>query len=827
VSRGFDVVTGVLALRGEAGRRPGSAADGRIRGCARLLPPVAAIAFMGCASPAPAPQTTQFSARGSAGQVYVVPAPGAHLSRAKMTLLDRHGRPVETESADSLGGLLFRHVQAGSGYKVRLDSNGKESGPVIVHSDAATPWDHGIYDQSIPTSGYTYLTTRDGTRLAIDVHPPTQPAGLPLPLSLLPPHGPFPTLIEYSGYGYADPEGPENGLAALANLMGFAVVDVNMRGTGCSGGAYDYFEPLQSLDAYDVIETVARQPWVLGHKVGMFGISYGGISQLFAARLNPPDLAAIAPLSVLDATLTTLYPGGIRNTGFAEHWAQERQADAEPAGPGAHQKWAYEQIQQGDRTCNANQTLHGEATNVASIIHANAHYVPSVADPLDPTTFVHEIRAPTFLVCQWEDEQTGGHCPALAANFTGTRRKWFTFTNGAHIDSIDPATLNRLYDFLELFVAHRAPSNGRLLASTAPIVYYKALGTPLLNLTFDPLDVKVEVDPLTLTAQVDPFNLAVDPITLPHDPIQSLSTYKSALNAFEALPEVRVPFDNGAGKSDLGFGASGDPYPTFEQSFASFPIPGTRARIWYLGPGGTLRDRAPTAAGEDSYTSDPSKLRAKEYTDWSSNAGGDLWGNAEQWHWEWRQNPPGSFVSYVSPPLAASTVVIGGGSVHMWVRSSTPDVDLQATVSEVRPDGYETFVQNGWLRASERKLSTTTDDPLHRRSTLLEPVPSDLPGDVAPMPAHSYAELSIPLYYEGHAYRAGSRIRVTISPPNGTQPVWSFAETQPATGSANVSVAFSPNMPSSLILPVVPGVRVRSALPPCPSLRNEPCRKAG
>ena len=50
--------------------------------------------------------------------------------------------------------------------------------------------------------------------------------------------------------------------------MGFAVVDVNMRGTGCSGGAFDYFEPLEQLDAYDVIETVAHQSWVLKHKVG-------------------------------------------------------------------------------------------------------------------------------------------------------------------------------------------------------------------------------------------------------------------------------------------------------------------------------------------------------------------------------------------------------------------------------------------------------------------------------------------------------------------------------------------------------------------------------
>ena len=40
--------------------------------------------------------------------------------------------------------------------------------------------------------------------------------------------------------------------------MGFAVVDVNMRGTGCSGGAFDFFEPLQSLDGYDIVETDRR-----------------------------------------------------------------------------------------------------------------------------------------------------------------------------------------------------------------------------------------------------------------------------------------------------------------------------------------------------------------------------------------------------------------------------------------------------------------------------------------------------------------------------------------------------------------------------------------
>ena len=65
----------------------------------------------------------------------------------------------------------------------------------------------------------------------------------------------------------------------------------------------------------------------------MFGISYGGISQLFTARTQPPSLAAITPLSVIDGPQTTLYPGGILNTGFALNWARERMAESHPADP--------------------------------------------------------------------------------------------------------------------------------------------------------------------------------------------------------------------------------------------------------------------------------------------------------------------------------------------------------------------------------------------------------------------------------------------------------------------------------------------------------------
>jgi predicted acyl esterase len=750
-----------------------------------------------------AASASAFTAQGSAKQVYVTGlAPSAQVS-----LLNSSGGTVYTQSADSLGGLLFRNVTPGTGYRVRLTSTGEASGRITVHSEAAAPWNPSIYNQSIPDNGYTYLTTRDGTQLSITVHPPSSPAGEPgVPSSFhfptFPQPGvptpsytpPYPTLIEYSGYGYANPAGPENGIAVLANLMGFAVVDVNMRGTGCSGGAFDFFESLQNLDGYDVIETIAHQPWVLGHKVGMLGISYGGISQLFTAQLQPPDLAAIAPLSVIDATATTLYPGGILNTGFAVAWAEQRQQNAEPAAAGHGQAWAYKRIQEGDQTCGANQALHGEAADLMAKIKANSTYNPSVADPLDPVTFVHKINVPTFMACQWEDEQTGGHCADLAQHFTGTNRKWFTFTNGAHIDSLDPYTYNRLYDFLELYVAHLPPIvNQAVPRAAAPIVYQTALGLP-----------------------------QGDVVTLPPDPIQLLPTYESALSAFEALPAIRVLFDNGAGTSPTGSTTAGDPYPGFEQSFSGFPIQGTKAQSWYFGPTGALNQQAPTAEGVDSYTSD---ANAGPLTDYGANTGsGGLWGNASEWQWNWAQPPAGSAVSYVSAPLTSNSTAIGGGAVHLWVKSSTPDVDLQATVSEVRPDGNETFVQNGWMRASERKLATNSNNIFKQSPTLLQPIPTLLASDVQPMPANQFVPVVIPLYFQGHVYRAGSRIRVTIAAPNGTQPVWSFSQTQPPGTTATESIAFSPSMPSSLILPIVPSVSVPTGTPACPSLRNEPCR---
>jgi predicted acyl esterase len=725
------------------------------------------------AATADAAKQAPFSAHGSAKQVY---ATGLK-PNAKVSLV-RNGKKVDSKRAGSLGGVLFRDVKPGSGYRVKAGKD--KSGQLTVFTNRPAPPSEKVYDQKVPTDGYGYMKMRDGTKLAYSVHPPEDVTTV-IPGASVPPlpsNGKRPTLIEYSGYGYARPSGPVSGISIIANLMGFTVVDIQMRGTGCSAGAFDFFEPLQSLDGYDIIETVAHQDWVAHHQVGMMGISYGGISQLFTAQMRPPSLVAISPLSVIDQVQTTLYPGGILNTGFALNWAKERAYEARPAGPNGGQEYAYERIKDGDQVCKENQTLHTEAANLLKKVKRNDHYKPKVADPLSPITFVDKIDVPVFMACQWTDEQTGGHCPTLAEHMTGTDKKWFTYTNGTHVDSLDPETFNRWYDFLEIYVARQAPAqNAAVMQAAAPVIYQEAMGIP--------------------------------GVTLPPDPIQAQPTYDLAKAAFEDLDSVRVLFDNGAGGSDPG-----EPYPGYEQSFAKFPVPGTTGRSWFLGDDGALTDRPPARKESTSFKADPDARPPTDFTGDTAAGTGGLWTATPPY--KWTQNPKGTAASFLTAPLKADTTVVGAGYVRAWVKSSKPLVDLQVTLSEVRPDDKETFVQGGWLALAGRKLDKKKSKPL-------EPVLSLRKEDIKPMPKGKFVPVTIPLYYEGHSYRADSQIRITISAPNGDQPIWSFAKADPK-GKAKISILSSKKKPSKLTLPVIGNVDVPTGLPPCPGLRGEPCR---
>ncbi len=710
-----------------------------------------------------------FQAHGSVQQIWVVDG----IRGATMQVLAPDGSVVKHKTADANGSALFRGLAPDSGYRVRQTSHGRtaESGRLTVMTTRSAPPSTSLYNQTLPVNpvtdtGYGYITTRDGTKLSAYIHLPGPPD-----------KGPYPTVVEYSGY---DPSNPNQALAGteiashLANLLGFASVGVNIRGTGCSGGAYEFFEPLQDLDGYDVIETVANQPWVLGHKVGMVGISYPGISQLFVAQTDPPDLAAITPLSVLGSASQVLYPGGIFNNGFAENWIDELANNAKVGG----ESWSEARIQAGDTTCASNQKLRLQAPNFLTFAKQNHYYTNAVAGTRDPVTFVNKIKVPTYMACQFEDEQVGQSCPELVSKFTGTTKAWFTFTNGDHIDSLDPATIEGWYDFLELFVAHRAPQPLTALQTFAPALYAEAIS-------------------------------GSTGVQFPPDPVENQTTYAAALAMFETRPKVTVAFDNGAG------GAPGSPIPGFTHGFSDFPVPGTQAQTWYFGPNGMLSTTKPTTSTADSWIYDPGARPKRDIVSTNELA---VW--AAQPAWNWTELSPGKAVSYITPVLQHNEVMVGTGSVDVWLQSNAPDTDLQVTLTEVRPDNQEVYVQNGWLRASFRALNRA-------QSTPLNPVQTFTKADHRNLPAGKWTEVRIPIEPMGHVFRAGSRIRISIEAPGGDTPAWSFQDL-PATvdGKPVVNkVALTPTMPSRVVLPVVPDVAVPTPLPACSALRGEPCRE--
>ncbi|HEU5038125.1 MAG TPA: CocE/NonD family hydrolase [Nocardioides sp.] len=687
-----------------------------------------------------------FTVRPSVNQLYVLAAaPGEELSLVRGDVV------LDTGTVDELGSLAWRELDAGT-YTVRGD--GFSSDPVTVSDfdDPAPP--QSFYDGQALGKGFGYITTRDGTTLSANV-------------SLPPGDGPFPTVVEYSGY---DPSNPANTtFAQLFNTLGYAYVGVNVRGTGCSGGAFMTFEPVQSIDGYDVIETVAAQPWVAG-KVGMVGISYPGIEQLYVARTQPPDLAAITPLSVIDDTYRgTLYPGGILNTGFAVPWAAERASQAQPYG----QAWSKERADAGDAVCAENQRVRLQNVDLGTMIDENPFYSPEVGDPINPSVWAHDIDVPVFIAGAWQDEQTGGHWPALLDDLTGSPHVYANLVNGSHIESLSLGVFGRYADFLDLYVGHRVP--GTTKNFVAPILAQSLTG----------------VSGLRLPPGIDYTGLS----------------YEQALAKFESQRPVRVLFEEGAADGQ----PAGSPVPRFVRAFDSWPVPQAKPTSWFLGSSGRLRAKPAKLASvrARSYVSDPSVLPPTTH----DRSGDGIWGPSPTY--DWRQIPDGYGLGWISPKLRKTVVAIGTGSVDLWVRSDAPDTDLEVTLTEVRPNGREVYVQSGWLRASHRALD-------HAESTAISPVHTDLAADAAPLPDGRFVRARVGLFPFAQAFRAGSRLRITVDAPGNARPQWAF-DTTVADGE-RVWVAADRGHRSRLVLPVVPGVKVPASAPPCESLRSQPCR---
>ncbi|MFW6369143.1 MAG: CocE/NonD family hydrolase [Myxococcota bacterium] len=593
--------------------------------------------------------------------------------------------------------------------------------------------------------------------------------------------GPYPTVVNYSGYSPSRPgrplgdfdllcddlpvlcDAPEPPCSLFAGLMGYATVNVNKRGTGCSGGAYDYFETLQVLDGYDIIEIVAAQEWVLHNHVGMVGLSYPGITQLFVGRSQPPGLAAIAPLSVIGSTHTTLVPGGILNDGFAISWVERVLDRAAPYAQG----WEQEMVDAGDLVCEENQLLHSQRFDNVALARSMPFYEPEIVDPLNPEKWVDRIEVPVFIAGAWQDEQTGPNFGDLLGRFESSPDVMAMAQNGVHIDAFAPAFMYEWVVFLDLFVARKVPSVPPAARSLAPLFFENLFGARM---------------------------------SLPPERFEDFDSYEEALAAWRAEPKLKLVFESGAGEH------TGAPDPTFHLDFDSWPPPG-EARRWYLHPQGRLLNEPASSGGfsASEYLHDPEAGQRGILVS-------GVW--SRQPRYDWRQPAPGSAAIFESAPLEETIIMAGTGSADLWIRSSADEADIEVNLTEVRPDGQEMYVQSGWLRASQRALS--------EESTEFYPRHTHLEQDAQPLVPGEWVHARVAVAPFQHVFREGSRIRLSVDTPGDSRAEWRFDLASVPEGTT-ISVGHDADRPSSLVLPVLTGVSTQSPLADC-TLRGQQCR---
>jgi hypothetical protein len=391
--------------------------------------------------------------------------------------------------------------------------------------------------------------------------------------------------------------------------------------------------------------------------------------------------------------------------------------------------------------------------------------VPALYNPRSPLAWASKINVPVFLVGALQDEQTGPQWTDLIAALSKNKDVYATVQNGTHVDSLAPDVVNRWEAFNSIFVAKKVPATPGLIGSLMVGGFVGTIGG----------------------------GAPVAPV-----PYTSSKTLAKALAAFRAGEgRVTVNFDNGNNAA-----GPGKPLAAYSAKFDAFPPTSATKTTWYLGPDGTLVPSAPSAS-TTSYVADPT---ARPATSAGSNF--DAW--AAQPNYNWTPVTGTNGVGFTSAALASNTTVVGKASLNLTFSSTAPDADFQATISEVRPNGQEMYVTSGWLRASYAKTlvagSSTPFEPFYSYASHENSVTYP-------------ASVRVPLDGIGYTFRAGSKIRITLSAPGGDRPSWAFANTYANGATTTINIGSS-----SFVFPVVSGITPTDAQPACGSNRGQPCR---
>ena len=472
------------------------------------------------------------------------------------------------------------------------------------------------------------MKTRDGVTLKADIY---RPAG----------EGSFPVLLQRTPYDKRNAED----FALLAIAHGFMVVVQDVRGRYTSEGEWYPFKH-EIDDGYDTIEWAATLPHSNG-KIGMFGGSYVGATQMLAAIGHPPHLAGICPV--------------VTASNYHANWTYQG---------GAFEQWFNESWTSGLAQDTLGRTIHESTNAVTGSTVLPLKQYPLYNTHLDPGASTEKL-APYFLDWlahpdydaywkQWSIEENYANIqvPAL------TIAAWYDIFQGGSL---------RNYLGLKAHAGNEAARSGQRLLIT--IGGHAGGGQKIGEVDFG--------------TEANEFN--ENEITVEwYDYL-----FQGKQNIFAKTP-VRI-FVMGENKW-----RNEDVWPLQRAKETRYFLQSTGKANSAAGDG-VLSTSVTHNSGTDTFVYDPANP--------VPTVGGPLCcdplhlpaGPRDQKDVEARPD----VLVYSSPPLDADVEVTGPVTLDLFAKSSAVDTDFTAKLVDVWPNGFAQNLTEGIIRARYRQSMTT------------------------------------------------------------------------------------------------------------------------
>jgi len=590
---------------------------------------------------------------------------------------------------------------------------------------------------------------RDSVRIAIDYFRPTADGRLH--------EEPLPVIWTHTRYERANLTGGVLNTALdlfpyMVTLVshGYVVAIVDVRGSGASFGTkVGWFPPEEARDAYDITEWLGTRPWSNGN-VGMYGLSYLGITQYFAASEAPPHLKAIFPaVAWLDA-YNFAYPGGIFTDRVIQAWGNGVQSsDTSAALPS---EWR--------AMVTADRRREARSRAAPDCVSLPCSPMGGPIPPVDADPDAALLRAAT--------------AEHLAS------------PNLHDLTSKLPYRDSKLPGAEQAFHVERSlyPRLDALRAAAVPAYHLGGWydGFPRETVLY-------------WWNYPGPQKMVIGP------------WYHPGFAHFDPGAEFRRWFDYWLKDIDNGilneppihYWTLGAPAGTEWRSAATWPLPEEQRVAFYFGAGPTgsvasandgalTRDSSSVRAGGDSYTVDYTTTVGADNR-WTRTAGG---GSGGEPYADLAANDRKA-LTYTTDVLDADLEVTGHPVAHLWITSTASDGDFFVYLEEVLPDGSSVMVTEGMLRASHRALA---DPPYDTHGLPWHPSRA---ADQQPLEPREPAELVLDLMPTSVLFHRGSRIRVVVTGADA----YTF-RTAPVSPAPTIEVLRDPEHRSRIILPVIP-----------------------